>query len=121
MDLKVQLSTLGGDLLTDISQYRRLIDQLLYLSLSRLGITFVVHKLSQFVSKPCTHHLHATHHLLRCLKGSPGQGLFFFLHSTLQLKAFSDANWGSCFDSRKSVTGFCIFLGDSLVSWKAKK
>lgn len=24
-------------------------------------------------------------------------------------------------DSRKSTTGFCVFLGNSLVSWKAKQ
>ena len=121
MDPKIQLFNLGADLLTDISLYRRLIGRLLYLSLSRPDITFAIHKLSQFVSQPHTPHLHAAYHLLRHLKGSPGQGLFFCSTSSLQLKAFSDADWSACLDSCKSITSFCIFLGDSLVSWKAKK
>ncbi|KAL0416376.1 UNVERIFIED_CONTAM: Retrovirus-related Pol polyprotein from transposon RE2 [Sesamum latifolium] len=41
--------------------------------------------------------------------------------NTLSLSAFSDASWASCPDSRCSITGFCVFLGSSLVSWKTKK
>jgi hypothetical protein len=37
------------------------------------------------------------------------------------LRAYSDADRGSDPTDRKSVTGFCIFLGDSLISWKSKK
>jgi hypothetical protein len=37
------------------------------------------------------------------------------------LCAYSDADHGSDPIDRKSVTGFCIFLGDSLISWKSKK
>lgn len=121
MDPRVQLSGTDGDLLPDITQYRRIVGRLLYLILSRPDITFVVHKLSQFLAQPRVPHLQAIHHLLRYIKGKPGQGLFFSSASPLHLRAFSDADWGTCVDSCKYVTGFCVFLGDSLVSWKAKK
>ena len=82
---------------------------------------FTVHKLSQFVACPCLPHLKATHHLLRYLKSYPGQGIFFSATHSLQFKAFSDSDWGSCLDTCKSVKRYCVFLGDSLISWRFKK
>ena len=39
----------------------------------------------------------------------------------MQIKAFFDADWGSCAYSKRLIIRFCVFLGDSLISWKAKK
>ena len=59
MDPKLQLNRSNGEPLSasNHSQYRCLIGRLLYLTLSRPDITFVVHRLSQFVSQPRAHHL----------------------------------------------------------------
>ncbi|RVW31819.1 Retrovirus-related Pol polyprotein from transposon RE1 [Vitis vinifera] len=57
----------------------------------------------------------------RRLIGSFGWSLYFPSSSTTQLKAFADADLVACKDSRRSISGFCIFLGNSLVSWKSKK
>ena len=106
-----------GDPLDDVGAYRRLIGQLLYLTNSRPNICYAVTHLSQFLSKPMKSHYQAALHVLKYLKGSPGRGLFFSSESDIQLKAFSDA----CPDSRRSITGYCVFLGNSLDSWKSKK
>ncbi|KAM6555738.1 hypothetical protein CsatB_002757 [Cannabis sativa] len=121
MDPRTKLDDQEGHLLDDPSTYRQLIGRLLYLTLSRPDITFAVNTLSQFMSSPRTPHMQAVHHLLRYLKGSPGQGLLYNSNSSLHLRGFSDSDWAACPTTRRSVTGFCIFIGDYLISWKTKK
>lgn len=107
--------------LCDQKEFRRLIGRLLYLCITRPDLTFAVHKLSQYVSKPYTYHMAAAQRVLRYIKGTVGKGLLFSSTSNLELSVFSDADWASCADSRRSVTGFCTFLGDSMISWRSKK
>nr|KYP67310.1 Retrovirus-related Pol polyprotein from transposon TNT 1-94 [Cajanus cajan] len=72
MDPNNNLNAEIGDLLADPSLYKRLIGRLLYLTISIPDITYVVHKLSQFMQSPTNIHLKFVHHLLQYLKGTPG-------------------------------------------------
>lgn len=121
MDPKSQYHDFEGEFLCDDTQYRRLIGRLLYLTITRPDITYAVNRLSQFLTKPRTHHMQAAVHLLRYLKSNPGQGLFLSATPSVQLRAFSDADWAGCKATRRSITGYCVFIGDSLISWRSKK
>ena len=121
MEPNQKLSKEEGVVLTDIKQYQKLIGKLQYLTITRPDISFAVSKLSQFASKPRDVHLTALHKVLRYLKGSIGQGLLYGTDNNFSLRAFSDSDWGACTDDRWSVTGYAMFIGDSLVSWRSKK
>ncbi|XP_014490899.1 uncharacterized protein LOC106753591 [Vigna radiata var. radiata] len=73
------------------------------------------------MSAPTTAHQQATSRILRYLKGTPGAGIFLPSTSPIQLKAFCDSDWATCPDTRRSVTGFTVYLGNSLISWRSKK
>lgn len=45
----------------------------------------------------------------------------FFNTGSQSLIAFSDADWGSNPDDHKSIGGYCVYLGNNLVSWSSKK
>jgi len=59
--------------------------------------------------------------VLRYLKGCPRIGQLFSSNNQIVIKAFSDSDWGTCIDSRRSINGYCVFMGNSLISWKSKK
>nr|CAD1842701.1 unnamed protein product [Ananas comosus var. bracteatus] len=80
-----------------------------------------VSTLNQFMQQPRRPHLDAMHRLVRYLKEAPGQGLFFPSQGQLKLSSYCDADWAGCPTTRRSMTGYCIFLGSALVSWKSKK
>ncbi|KAL4336331.1 hypothetical protein GQ457_07G001260 [Hibiscus cannabinus] len=72
-----KLSKHDGNPLDDITTYRKLIGKLIYLTNTRPNIAFAVQQLSQFLAAPIDLHLIAVHRILRYLKGTPDQGLFF--------------------------------------------
>ncbi|CAL8077131.1 unnamed protein product [Prunus armeniaca] len=120
-EANVALMPTGSDPLKDPTRYRRLVGRLIYLTITRPEITYAVNTLSQFMHEPRMHHFETARRLLHYLKGAPGQGLLFPSHGPLHLTAYCDADWARCPFTRRSVTGYCIFLGKSLISWKSKK
>jgi hypothetical protein len=121
LDTSIKLHSSSGTPYTDVSTYRRMVGKLLYLNTTRPDIAFATQQLSQFMHAPTTIHFNAACRVMRYLKNNPGQGLFFSRDSEMQLMGYSDADWAGCVDTRKSISGYCFFIGKSLISWRAKK
>jgi len=116
-----KLTESSGPILSDPTIYRRLVGKLNYLTHTRPDLAFAVLTLSQYMQRPCQGHFDIGLRFLRYVRLNPEQGLFFNSSSSLSLMAFCDADWASCRDSRRSVSGFYISFGGSPISWKSKK
>jgi hypothetical protein len=121
MEQNLKLTNQDGTPLSDPSPYRRLVGRLIYLTITRPDIVFAVNILSQFMHAPRLPHMQAATRVLRYIKGSPGQGIFFPSSNTLHVTAYTDSDWASCPTTRRSTTGYFIQLGTSPISWRTKK
>ncbi|CAL2257595.1 unnamed protein product [Prunus armeniaca] len=121
MEQNLKLTPIDGALLNDPMKYRLLVGCLIYLTVTRLDIVYSVKTLSQFMHEPRKPHWDATLCVLSFIKHSPGQGLLFLASNNLALTDYCDSNHAGCRTTRQSVTNFCIFLGNSPISWKSKK
>lgn len=94
------------------------------MTFTRPGISWIVSKLSQTLAKPKTHDLVAAKHVLRYLKGTTDYELCLKkIDKTLSLIAFSDSDWASSEEDRRSISGYCFSLTEQgpVISWKSKK
>ncbi|XP_050238426.1 secreted RxLR effector protein 161-like [Mercurialis annua] len=101
--------------------YRDMIGSLLYLTASRPDIMFSVCLCARFQACPKESHLHAVKRILKYLHGTLHLGNYYPRNVDPRLLGYSDADYAGCHIDRKSTSGTCQFLGQSLISWSSKK
>eukprot|EP00257_Ricinus_communis_P018540 XP_015577285.1 uncharacterized protein LOC107261582 [Ricinus communis] len=121
LELNVKYSRTDGEPLSDPALYCNIVGSLVYLTVTKPDIAHAVYIVSQFMSDPHILHLTDVHHIIRYVRSTSTMGLYYPSSSSSILHAFSDADYAGCPDTRRSITGYCIFLGQSLLSWKSKK
>ncbi|XP_024019780.1 uncharacterized protein LOC112091139 [Morus notabilis] len=107
--------------LVNETEFRSIVGALQYLTFTRPDITHAVNKVCQHFHQPTLANLRAIKRILRYLKGTITYGIRFLSQISLTLNGFCDANWAGCPLTRRSTTGYCIFLGSNCVSWSSKK
>lgn len=120
-EANVKFTSTDGNLLRDPTLYRQLVGSLIYMTVTRPNIAYAVHIVSQFMTAPRSTHYAAVLHILRYVKGTMFHGLHFPFRESLKLQAYSDSDWAGDPTNRRSTTGYCFFLGNSLISWRSKK
>ncbi|XP_019431405.1 PREDICTED: uncharacterized protein LOC109338588 [Lupinus angustifolius] len=105
----------------DLVLYIQFVGRLLYLTNTHPDLSFAIQRFSQFMASPTINHHKAMTRVLRYIKGTFGQGLFYPTRFVLHVKGFSNSDWASFPDTRHCISAYCMYLGDSLISWKCIK
>lgn len=120
-DVNSKLSAEVGDRIDNPKQYRSLAGALQYLTITRPDIAYAVQQVCLFMHDPRTPHLAALKRIIRYIQGTQDHGLQMSKSKEHSLIAYSDADWAGCPDTRRSTSGYCVYLGDNLISWSSKR
>ncbi|KAJ0624745.1 putative RNA-directed DNA polymerase [Helianthus annuus] len=121
VDTSSKLSATEGNLLPDGSLYRSLAGALQYLTFTRPDIAYAVQQVCLFMHAPRESHFNFLKCILRYIQGTIDFGIRLTNQSDHNIVAYSDADWAGCPDSRRSTSGYCVSIGNNLVSWSSKR
>jgi hypothetical protein len=103
----------------DDTNYRSVVSALQYLTFTRPDLAFPINKVCQYLHSPTTKHWSVVKRILRYLKQSIPIGLKICKSNSLLVSGFSDVDWASYLNDRRSTGGFAVFLGSNLIFWSA--
>lgn len=116
MSTSLRLVTDEGGESVDQSLYRSMVGSLLYLTATRLDLSYSVEVCSRFQANPKESYLNAVKGILKYVKGTSKLGLWFANGSSNKLIGYSDADWAGDQHDRISTSGGCFYLGENLIS-----
>ncbi|KAJ9565992.1 hypothetical protein OSB04_001958 [Centaurea solstitialis] len=94
------------------------VDDIILTASSPTLISMVISKLSSEFPMPMS----SNRSISLCMtRGTLSHGLHLKASAVDRLVAYSDADWAGCPNTRRSTSGFCVYLGDNLVSWSSKR
>jgi hypothetical protein len=121
IDLQVKLAGDSRPPVEDASQFWSIAGALQYLTFTRPDIAYAVQQICLHMHDPREPHLTAMKRILHYLHGTSNTGLLLRRSSSSDFVVYTDVDWTGCPDTRRSTSGYAVFLGDNLVSWSAKR
>jgi hypothetical protein len=121
VDLQAKLVDDSGTPVANASQFQSIAGALQYLTFTRPDIAYAVQQICLHMHDSREPHLMAMKRILRYLRGTPDFGSLLRRLSSSDLVIYTDADWADCPDTRRSTSGYAVFVGDNLVSWSTKR
>ena len=101
--------------------YKRIVGKLLYISITaRPDISTAVSAVGRYAHNPGPRHWEGVLRIVKYLKGTKNYVLQLSGARTIVCTAYADADWGGDLDKRRSRSGYCVSLNNSLITWNSK-
>ena len=117
----VKLSSSSVKKPVNSTMFKSLVGSLRYLTFTRPDIMYAVGLVSRYMEYPREDHFQAAKRILRYVKGTINQGLFYTQTEDPRLVGYSDSDYGGDLDTRKSTSGYLFHIGSAAFSWSSKK
>ncbi|XP_021985224.1 uncharacterized mitochondrial protein AtMg00810-like [Helianthus annuus] len=121
VDTKEKLSATSSPIFDDPTLYRSLAGALQYLTFIRPDISYDVQQVGMHMHAPRMDYWNALKRVIRYIHGTVSLGLTLRPFTNLSLRAYTDTDWAGCPDTRRSTSGYCVYLGSNLLSWSSKR
>ena len=101
--------------------YASTVGSLMYAMMAtRPDVAYVVGVTSHDMSKPRQEYWKAVNNIFRYLQGTDGLQLIFSSDHPINVESFTDSDYASNPDNRKSTLGYVFTYGGGAISWRLK-
>jgi hypothetical protein len=120
--IKLSANNLTGESLKGKIPYQEIVGSLLFIAQgTRPDIAFAVNNASRFNNNPHEQHWAAVKRILRNLRGTSHLKLRYTKKGGPKVHAYSDADWASDADERRSCSGYMIMFSNAAIIWCSKR
>nr|GFA79197.1 ribonuclease H-like domain-containing protein [Tanacetum cinerariifolium] len=110
-----------GVAVQDPTLYRSIAGGLQYLTFTHPGLSYAIQQICLYMHDPREPHFATLKRILRYVWGTVDFSLQLYASATTSLVGYTDDDWAGCPSTRRSTFGYCVFLGDNLLSWSFKR
>ncbi|GMI87317.1 cysteine-rich RLK (RECEPTOR-like protein kinase) 8 [Hibiscus trionum] len=121
MNLNEKFQQDDGAEMADAQRFRSLVGGLIYLTHTRPDIAYSIGVISRFMQCPSRDHFGAAKRVMHYIAGTMEYGIWYSKVSKFKLWGFTDSDWASSLDDRRSVSANVFTLGSGVVTWSSKK